>query len=52
MRTNFCNTSINSLLVTYLYYSNLYNKIEQFLRFLRENNAITKTSLLRNCIVQ
>ena len=44
MRKNFCSTSIRSLLVTYLYYSNLYNKIEQFIRFLRENNVQAKVS--------
>ena len=51
MRTNSCSTSINSLFVTYLYYNNLYNRIEQFVRFLRVNYAIAKISLLRNCVV-
>ncbi len=44
MRTNSCNTSIKSLLVTRLYYNNLYNKIEKFVRFLRENNVQTEVS--------
>jgi len=44
MRTNSRNTLIRSLLVTRLYYSNLYNKIEQFMRFLRESNMQTRAS--------
>jgi len=44
MRTNSRNTLIRSLLVTCLYYSNLYNKIEQFMRFLRESNMQTRAS--------
>ncbi len=44
MRTNFRSTSIRSSFVTRLYYSNLYNKIEQFVRFLRENNVQTRAS--------
>jgi hypothetical protein len=38
IRTNSRNTSIKSSLITRLYYSNLYNKIEQFVRFLCESN--------------
>ncbi len=52
MRTNSCSISINSLFATYLHYSNLYNKIEQFVKFLRVNYAIAKISLLRNCVIQ
>ncbi len=52
MRINFRNISINSLLVTYLHYSNLYNRIEQFVKNLRKNNAITRIFLLRNCVIQ
>ncbi len=39
MRKNSRNTLIISLLITRLYYSNLSNKIEQSVRFLRENNV-------------
>ncbi len=52
IRTNSYSISINSLFVTYLHYSNLYSKIKQFVRFLRENNAITRISLLYNCIMR
>ncbi len=38
IRTNFRNTLIKILLITYLYYSNLYNRIKQFVKFLRKNN--------------
>ncbi len=44
MRTNSRSTSIKSLLVTCLYYNNLYNRIEQFVRFLRENNVQARAS--------
>ena len=38
MRTNSRNTSIKSLLITCLYYTNLYNRIEQFVKFLYKSN--------------
>jgi len=44
MRTNSRDASITSLLVTRLYYSNLSNKIERFVRFLRENNVQAEVS--------
>jgi len=44
MRTNSRDASITSLLVTRLYYSNLINKIERFVRFLRENNVQAEVS--------
>jgi len=44
MRTNFRNISIRSSLITRLHYSNLYNKIERFVRFLRESDVQTKAS--------
>ncbi len=44
MRTNSRNTSIRSLLVTRSHNSNLYNRIERFVRFLRENNAQARAS--------
>ena len=44
MRTNSRSTSIRSLLVTCLYYSNLYSKIEQFIRFLRKSNVQAEAS--------
>ncbi len=44
IRTNSCNTLIRSSLVIRLYYSNLYNKIEQFVRFLRESNVQAEVS--------
>ena len=44
MRTNSRSTSIKSSLVTRLYYSNLYNKIERFVRFLRESNVQAEAS--------
>ena len=50
MRTNSCSTSINSLFVTYLYYTNLYSTIEQFVKFLRVDYATTKRSLLYNIL--
>ncbi len=44
MRTNFRSTSIRSSLVTRLYYSNLYSRIEQFVKFLRESNVQAEAS--------
>ncbi len=44
IRTNSRDASITSLLVIRLYYSNLSNKIEQFVRFLRENDVQAKVS--------
>ncbi len=44
MCTNSRSTSIKSSFVTRLHYSNLYNKIEQFVRFLRENNVQAEAS--------
>ncbi len=44
MRTNSRNTSIRSSLVTCLHYNNLYNKIEQFVKFLRKSNVQIKVS--------
>jgi hypothetical protein len=44
IRTNSRSTSIKPLLVTCLHYSNLYNRIEQFVRFLRKNNVQAKAS--------
>ncbi len=52
MRTNSRSTSIMFLFITCLYYSNLYSRIKQFVRFLRVNYASTKTSLLRKYIVK
>ena len=45
MRTNSRNTSIISLLTTCLYYSNLNNRIEQFVKFLRKINVYFKRTL-------
>jgi hypothetical protein len=44
IRTNSRSTSIRSSLVTRPYYSNLYSKIEQFVRFLREDNVQAEVS--------
>jgi hypothetical protein len=44
MRTNSRSTLIKSSFVTRLYYSNLYNKIERFVRFLRESNVYIEAS--------
>ena len=44
IRTNSCDASITSLLVTRLYYSNLRNRIEQFVRFLRESDMQVEVS--------
>ena len=44
MRTNSRSTSTKSSFVTRLHYSNLYNKIKQFVRFLRENNVQAEAS--------
>jgi len=51
MRTDSRSTSINSLFATYSHHSNLYSRIEQFVRFLRASYATAETSLLRNCVV-
>ncbi len=48
MRTDSRSTSVNSLFVTYPHYSNLYGRIEQFVRFLRGGDAMTWTSL---CVI-
>jgi len=53
MRTNFRNTSIRSSLITRLHYSNFYNKIERFVRFLRKNNVqIEASSTIMQLIAQ
>ena len=61
MRTNFRDGSITSSLVIRSHHSNLSNRIERFVRFLRENNVQTKASstiahrlvaLTRKCHVQ
>jgi hypothetical protein len=44
MRTNFYSTSIKSLFITRLHYSNLSNRIQQFVRFLRESNVQVEVS--------
>jgi len=44
MRMNCRSTLIKSSFVTRLYYSNLYNKIERFVRFLRESNVYIEAS--------
>jgi hypothetical protein len=44
IRTNSRDTSITSLLVTRLYYSNLSSRIERFVRFLSENNVQIEVS--------
>ena len=50
MRTDSRIASITSSCVTCPHYSNLYNKIERFVRFLRKNNAQAENSLyMRNC---
>jgi len=51
MRTNFRNTLLTSLFVTRLYYSNLYSKIEQFVRFLRASYVLSGTSLVVRIVV-
>ena len=49
MRTNSRSTSIRSSLVTRLHYSNLSDKIERFVRFLREEDVRAKAfSTMRN----
>ncbi len=45
MRTNSRSTSIRCLLVTRLYYSILYNRIEQFVRFLRRDDMHLRSTL-------
>jgi len=45
IRTNSRNASLTFLLVTRLHYSNLYNRIEQFERFVRESDMHVKNSL-------
>jgi len=54
MRTNSRSISITSLFITRSHYSNLYNRIERFVRFLRKNHALTRTSLFifRNFLKQ
>ncbi len=52
IRTNFYSTLITSLLATCLYYSNLYSRIEQFVKFLCKNYILTRTSLMRNCAMR
>ncbi len=45
MRTNSRSTLIRSLLVTRLHYSNLYSRIEQFVRFLHESDVHLRSAL-------
>ena len=51
MRTNSRNILFMSLFVTCLCYSNLYNRIKQFVKFLRANYASTRISLVVHIIV-
>jgi len=44
IRTNSRNISIRPSFVTCLHYNNLYNKIEQFVEFLRKSNVQIKAS--------
>ncbi len=51
MRTNSRNASLTSLFVTCPHHSNLYDKIERFVRFLRASHASTRTSLVVRMVV-
>jgi len=52
MRTDSRSTSVTSLFITRPHHSNLYGRIERFVRFLRESHAPTGTSPLRDCVVR
>jgi len=51
MRTNSHNASLTSPFVTRPHHSNLYGRIERFVRFLRASHAPTRTSLVVRIVV-
>jgi len=52
MRTDSRSTSVTSPFITRPHHSNLYGRIERFVRFLREGYASAGTSPLRGCVVR
>jgi len=52
MRTDSRSTSVTSPLATRPHHSNLYGRIERFVRFLRGGYAPTGTSPMRGCVVR
>jgi len=51
MRTNSRNASLTSPFVTRPHHSNLYGKIERFVRFLREGHASTRTPFVVRIVI-